>query len=521
MAGSANPGEGASKGGGNKNPSVRSAASQQMQIRSQMMRAVYGGTETMRLQEKAFLPQYDKESNKRYEARLQSTFALNKLREAVDASSAKPFKTLVTLTNSTPDLDILLKNVDLMGNHMHLFGHTWFNDAMLIGQSHILVDHPTTMNLPNLGAQKAAGVRPFFKMIRDDNLLAAYQENRGGAIQTVHVRIADQRITRAEDFSEVIINQIYVLEIEPGAQQGIVQLYEQAATSGGGEWTFMGETPLTLPEVPLVSLFAGEREASYVTRPVFLDLAFKQIEHWISSSDQRSILSAGRFPMLAASGVELDPDDDEEGFAIGPYKVLYSPDAAGRWYYVEPKGTAIESGFKDLAMLEMQMDVMALNPSTGTHRQYVPQDERDIQETRVHSVIHDLALSARDGLERAIMFAGMWTGQDYSNVGVNLNADFTNTADKMKQVALLLQAYDKRGISRETFLAEARNLDFLSDDFDPVAELARMAAVDAVELGASPEANPTPQSSGLDRPKPTPTPVADFPNGQTRPTRQV
>jgi hypothetical protein len=33
------------------------------------------------------------------------------------------------------------------------------------------------------------------------------------------------------------------------------------------------------------------KEADLVTRPIFLDLAYKQIEHWISSSDQRSILS--------------------------------------------------------------------------------------------------------------------------------------------------------------------------------------------------------------------------------------
>ncbi|TXM68187.1 DUF4055 domain-containing protein [Methylobacterium sp. WL120] len=514
MAGSASPSSGG--GGGTKNPSVRSAASQQMQIRSQMMRSVYGGTELMRLREKDFLPQYDKESNKRYEARLQSTFALNKLREAVDAASAKPFKTVLTLSNSDPDLDLLLKNCDLMGNHMHIFGHTWFNDAMLIGQSHILVDHPTTMNLPNLGAQKAAGVRPFFKMIKDDNLLAAYQENNGGVIRVNHARIADYRVGRADDFSEIIINQIYVLEIEPGAEVGVVQLWEQPAASSGGEWTLMSETPLTVPEVPLVTLNAGEKEANFVTRPVFLDLAYKQIEHWISSSDQRSILSAGRFPMLAASGVELDPDDDEEGFAIGPYKVLYSPDAAGRWYYVEPKGTAIESGFKDLEMLEMQMNMMALNPTTATGNQYVAKDERDVQETRTHSVVHDLALACRDGLKKAVQFAGAWTGKDYSNVLVNMNADFTNTADKMAQITLLLSAYEKRGISRETFLSESRNLDFLSDDFDPVAELARMAAVDAVEKGASPEANITPTSSNIVRP-----PAVDFPGGGTRPKPQI
>lgn len=498
---------------GTKDPSVRSSASAQMLVRTQMLRAVYGGTETMRLQERAFLPQYEKESPTRYNARLASTFAVNKLREAVDAASAKPFKTIITLSEMNPDLDLLVKDVDMMGNHIHIFGHNFFNEAMLIGQSHILIDHPTTANLPNLAAQKAAGVRPFFKLVKDENLLAAYRENVGGDIKTLHARLANQRVTRDETFAEVLINQVFVLEIEPGAEVGIVQLYEQPAASQGGEWTFVGETPLTMDEVPLVTLAAGEKEANMVTRPVFLDLAYKQIEHWISSSDQRSILSAARFPMLAASGVELDPDD-EAGFAIGPYKVLYAPDAQGRWYYVEPKGSAIESGFKDLSTLEMQMDMMALNPVVQTHRQYVPQNERDIAETRVHSVVHDLALACRDALERAVIFAGKWTGKDYSNLTVNLNSDFTNTSDKMKQVALLLQAYDKRGISRETFLAEARNLDFLSDDFDPVAELARLAAVDAVEgEGAAGE--------GGEDDEPNKAPVSDFPSGQFRPTRQL
>jgi hypothetical protein len=119
--------------------------------------------------------------------------------------------------------------------------------------------------------------------------------------------------------------------------------------------------------------------------------------------------------MLACSGVQIDPEDEAQ-FAIGPYKVLYAPEANGRWYYVEPKGTAIDSGMKDLEKLEMQMDMMALNPVTGTHRQYVPQNERDIQETRVHSVVHDMAINCQDSIERAIRFMGQWTGADYSQV---------------------------------------------------------------------------------------------------------
>lgn len=519
MAASANPSSGG--GGAKVDPSVRSSASTQMLIRTQMIRAVYGGTETMRLQEKAFLPQYERESNTRYQARLASTFALNKTREAVDAASAKPFKTLVTVANGDPDLDLWIKDIDLVGNHLHIFGHSFFNDSMLVGQGHILIDHPTTVNLPNLAAQQAAGVRPFMKQIKDENLLAAYTERVGGDTQVLHARIASQRVQRNLDFTETLINQVFVLEVEPGAVAGIVQLWERPAS--GGDWALIGESPLTMNEVPLVSLFAGDKEGDYMTRPIFLDLAYKQIEHWISSSDQRSILSAGRFPMLAASGVELD-ENDESGFAIGPFKVLYSPDAQGRWYYVEPTGRAIESGFKDLSMLEMQMDMMALNPVTGTHRQYVPQNERDIQETRTHSVIHDVAIACRDTLQKAIGFMGRWNNKDYSEVVVNLNADFTNTADKVKQVALLLQAYEKKGISRDTFLEEARNLDFLSDDFDIAAEVSRMAAIDAIEqaieIGVGPPEGPV--AGGADDPvrRSTTAPV-DFPKGQTRPKRQI
>ena len=81
------------------NPGFLSSAAQTMQTRVQLMRDVYGGTETMRAAGTTYLPQYEKESTARYNARLASTFALNKLREAVDAASAKPFRTLLKIQN--------------------------------------------------------------------------------------------------------------------------------------------------------------------------------------------------------------------------------------------------------------------------------------------------------------------------------------------------------------------------------------------------------------------------------------
>ncbi|WP_084518604.1 DUF4055 domain-containing protein [Bradyrhizobium sp. th.b2] len=522
------------------NPGQLSSAATTMQQRTSMLRAVYGGTETMRAKDQTFLPQYEKESDTRYQSRLQSTFALNKLREAVDAASAKPFRTLLKLVNNKDqNLDAWVQDVDLQGNHLHVFAHQFFNNALLDGMCHILVDHPDTYNMKSLAAQKASGARPFMKMFKVDDVAAAYDMYVGGDTKTVHVRIRSQRADR-DGFKEVLFNQIRVIEIDPTKTSGIVQLWEQAATSGGSNWTFVEETPLkNMPEVPFVTMYAGEKEADYQVRPVFIDLAYKQIEHWISSSDQRSILSAARFPMLACSGVQIDPEDEAQ-FAIGPYKVLYSPDANGRWYFVEPKGTAIESGMKDIEKLEMQMDMMALNPVTGTHRQYVPQNERDIQETRVHSVVHDLAIGCQDSLEKAILFMGQWTGADYSQVKAILNTEFSNTKDRLLEVAQLVKMWEERGLSRQTLLTEVRNRNLLGDDFNLDDELAFWAQVDQINMQAAdgmlpgrwtqadPAKDPAGGGAGSANPDPNAAPgtakpakTFDFPNGQTRPTKQI
>src|SRR6266404_4847710 len=190
------------------NPGELSSASVTMQQRTRMLRAVYGGTESMRKMEKEFLPQYEKESDGRYSARIASTFALNKLREAVDAASAKPFRTLLKLQNNTdPEVDLWVQDADLQGNHLHVFAHQFFNNAMLDGMCHLMVDHPDTYNLPNLAAQKASGARPFMKLFKVDDVAAAYDQYVGGDTKTVHDRIRSQRAER-DGFKEVLFNQM-------------------------------------------------------------------------------------------------------------------------------------------------------------------------------------------------------------------------------------------------------------------------------------------------------------------------
>jgi hypothetical protein len=481
------------------NPGRRSASALEMLPRLEMMEACYGGTETMRQMRHLFLPQYPRETDDRYENRLRSTFALNKLREAVDTASAKPFKNLLSLTDAPDEVSEWMWDVDLEGHHLHLVAHNHFNRAVLKGLSHIFVDHPTTANLSSLAEQRSLNIRPFMRLIRPEDLLAVYHERIGGERRVVHARIASTRVGfDRETFREVTYDQVYVIE------PGVVQLWERPRWSlygygyswlgkgasinsprplpvqyhpeqGGYGWTLVRENRMALDRVPLVTMVAGDKMSDQNVRPIFQDLAYKQIEHFISSSDQRNILSAGRFAMLACSGVQLEENGPAgQGFEVGPWKVLTSPDPQGRWYYVEPEGAAISAGQKDIETLEVQMDQLSLNPIiSAPGRQYVAQNERSITENRVNTVIHDMAMTCRDSLEEAICYMGMWTNQDLCKVRIDMNFDFSTTDERAKNISSVLQAVTAGVLSREGALLELQRLNLIEENFDIKAEMAR------------------------------------------------
>jgi hypothetical protein len=117
------------KSGQSGNPGQLSFASQTMQARTQHAACCLWRHGDDACAGQAFLPQYDRETDVRYQARLGSVFALNKFREAVDAASAKPFRTLLQVKNTDPDLDLWIQDADLLGNHLHIFAHQFFNNA--------------------------------------------------------------------------------------------------------------------------------------------------------------------------------------------------------------------------------------------------------------------------------------------------------------------------------------------------------------------------------------------------------
>jgi hypothetical protein len=122
-------------------------------------------------------------------------------------------------------------------------------------------------------------------------------------------------------------------------------------------------------------------------------------------------------------------------------------------------------------------------------------------------------------------------GDRICQVQAILNTEFSNTKDRLLEVAQLVGMYEKRGLSREVLLTEVRNRNLLGDDFDLQKELALWKAVDELNASGADASGPPAAGSGAGAANPAdpngtgsvtkPPKTFDFPNGQTRPKAQV
>ena len=107
-----------------------SSAYQRMYPRWRMIDVLLGGTEARIASGEEFLPQYDNESNKNYESRLQRATLLNMTEQTLDTIAGKPFREQVVLGDDVPSqIEELTEDVDMQGNNLHAFCRSWFREG--------------------------------------------------------------------------------------------------------------------------------------------------------------------------------------------------------------------------------------------------------------------------------------------------------------------------------------------------------------------------------------------------------
>jgi hypothetical protein len=230
------------------------------------------------------------------------------------------------------------------------------------------------------------------------------------------------------------------------------------------EWFLFEEGTVSLGEIPLATIY-GDRTGFMTARPPLLDLAYLNIEHWQSSSDQNNILHVARVPILFAAGFE------DGALTIGANTAVVATDPNAKLQYVEHTGAAIGAGRESLKALEERMSLMGAQmlmhkPGSRTAT------EKAIDTAESDCALSAVVLNAEDAIEQALDFMAKWEGLEDGG-SIEINDDFGGWMDTLDETTLL-RCRELGILSAETVFNELQRRKVISEELQWLEEADRL-----------------------------------------------
>lgn len=444
---------------------TRSKDFELMQAGWSLLHDLLGGTRAMRAAGRTWLPQEPKEADAAYANRLARSFLFGAFADAVDRIVAKPFSVPTTVEGGSPAYFAeMLRNVDNCGNDLTLFARSVFEDGVIHGLSHILVDHPDTGGTLTAKQERDLKIRPYFVHVRADQLIG-HRSKRDAAGRNVltQIRIYEKKVEDAGEYGDVSVEYVRVVT------ETSFSIWRK--TADDAKFVKVKSGDHTFGSVPLVTFYTSADGFMKATPPLE-DVAWLNLAHWQSYSDQRNILRFARVGLLFGSG--FSEEEVERGFSVGPTNLLLvtSPDA--KLSIVEHSGNAIGSGKDDLETLEAKMDSLGLRPFVDQKGNPTATGKAMDEEKSFSSILAWIR-SLESALRTAFGFAATWTQETIADdFEVEVFSDFGISVQTYEAIQNLITARANREISRETFLFEIRRRGLISDSIDIAAEIARI-----------------------------------------------
>lgn len=444
----------------NNDPSITSAAHQRMMFRIFLMESILGGTETMRAAGKTLLPMYTAEKQSDWQTRLSQAVLFNYTERTSADLTGRLFKTPPKLPTVEDGLDPTLvphlDDVDGAGMGMTEFMREWFTNGFNMGLYHVLV------NTPRADTASAADRKtPTWTFIHPDNLIFAHAATLAdGSVILDHVRIMETR-SEMQGFREVERRYIRVIEV------GMTRVYRENPKARGKEpkWILDESFQTDWDRVPLVTFYANKTGFMEAIPPL-QDLAYLNVRHWQSYSDQANILTVTRFPILAAIGVS----GTRGSKTIAPKKMFRIPDSSGDLKYVEHTGAAIRAGTEDLETLEHMMSNYGSEFLKGGKGTNTAATTRALDSSESTSSLVGMANTFEDAVhELLVMTMRAFDSFDARKEvpRVEFVVDLSISAIDSTELTTLDLARRRKDVSRKAFLQELSRRDIMSDTFDP------------------------------------------------------
>lgn len=405
-----------------------------------------GGTKAMRIAATRHLPKWPAEEQLDYDRRLTRSTLFPGFSRTVTTLSAKPFSRPVKLNEDMPPQikTYADDNIDMMNRNVAQFGGAALQIAMSYGMCAILVDFPTRDQVANTqAAEKAAGLRPYFAKINPTDFIGWTVENIEGTDTLTQFRYYECVEEKAGDgYTVKTIRQIKVLN---GSVKGAPSGWEIWRMNPFKQWIMYASGVTTIGIVPVVPVY-GEFVNFFEGKPPLIELAYLNVKHWQSQSDQDNLLNFARVPILTVT-----TDDTSYKFKIAGNVGVRIPMLA-EMKYVEHTGKAIEAGKTSLDDLKDDMRqsgaellIMRDAPATATEIH----DDSSVGKSLLQQIVQNL----QDSLNTAFQYMAMWINQQkggscqlYNEFGDDVLDDIMNS--------LLVGMPASGALSNETLFTE-------------------------------------------------------------------
>ena len=461
----------------------------------QVTRALRGGTTAMRSLGELFLPKDWRELRKpdEYLKRLKMSFLFPAYDDTIRKLAARPFQRGVTMTETgNPLIDDLVGDCDRKGTSLTNFARMLHDTACDRGVAHFLVDLPA-VQANSLAQQIELDIRPYFSMVHPDNLINwGWTQDATGRDVLDFVCIYEQAdvFDPQDPFRSKAVERIRFWSRDAwqvwqrdrvqtdAAKRGfamgsndLIQTPTQALQHNSSDqsqaYELVREGPNALGVVPLVTYYTRKREP-LTGKPPLLDLAWLNVKHWQTSSQQNYILHYVRAPMIQGKG--LTQDQIEAGVTLGAGATMLSTDPNFAMSYLEPSGAATTSGREDIKDTEQQMTALGMQPllmTTGPDTA----TGKAIDEVRAQSEAQSWAESLEWALYTGCELAAAWIGYPLpEDFDVTVFRDFGLVLRSAQDLQMLQADATAGRVTTERYLLEAKRRGLYGDDMDPAEE---------------------------------------------------
>lgn len=454
-------------------PSAKTPEAEIMSGYFGVVEPLMGGTKAMRDAGKTLLPMFPKEEKADYERRLSASTLLPAYSETVNNMTGRVFANEVMPDESvSSSIKTLLENVDLQGNNLHVWAEGLFKKGLSHGIAFVLVDNTGDRVYKTKAEEKAAGARPFSKIIKPEQFLGAKCENIAGELKATEFRYCEmvEEDDPENKFKPKQVEQIKVLYI------GKWEVYRKKKGSNSQEeWMLHDQGETTLPLIPVIPFYTNQLGFMFA-KPRLMELAYLNVKHWQSQSDQDNILHVARVPLLAFIGMDNPASNptNKSDVTVSTSSAIYVPMPDGDVKYVEHSGKAIEAGAESLKSLVEDMRMAGaklLEKEKQATKTAAQANEEAAQEM---SPLESMAKALQDCLDQMIyIYALMMNEKATGNIMVNGNFE----VDFSPEVSLpfLKSMADSGYISEQTLFDEAKRRGVLSESIDWDEEKERIA----------------------------------------------